>query len=223
MGKSVLGIDEAGRGPLIASMFIVGAMFVEEDLPMLKSLGVKDSKLLLHEKRIFLDKEIRKIAKKIKVIEVSAAEIDKAVDSKEGMNLNWLEAVKQAEIINELKPDRVVIDCPSTNIKKYREYLLNLVDDKLKKTMEVIVEHKADQNYVECSSASVVAKCAREESLNVLRKTVKEEFGSGYPSDPVTKEFVKKHWKKYPKIFRHSWSTYQKVANPEQQAGLDKF
>jgi len=41
------------------------------------------------------------------------------------------------------------------------------------------------------------------------------DFGSGYPSDPKTKAFLKENWKKYPEIFRVTWSSYKKVAQPK--------
>lgn len=162
---------------------------------------------------------IKEIVDDYKIIQVEPKEIDAAVESKDGMNLNWLEAHKTAEILNDLGPDKAFIDCPSTNIKKYSEYLKKL----LKKDVELIVEHKSDFLHVETGAASILAKVTRDRAIAKLQKQIKEPMGSGYPADPKTKEFVKKYWKKYSKWLRHSWSTYQKVANPEKQEGLDKF
>src|SRR3989344_8774678 len=100
----VAGIDEAGRGPVIGSLFIVGILINEEDSARLKSIGAKDSKLLPHKKRILLEKEILKIAKNHKIIKITPSEIDDAVQGHDGLNLNWLEAKKTADIINFLKP-----------------------------------------------------------------------------------------------------------------------
>src|SRR3989344_222274 len=158
----ICGSDEAGRGPAIGSLFIVGAMFNEEDVPKLKEIGVKDSKLLTHKKRKELSKEIEKLAVEIKIIQVKPKEIDEAVSDDNGFNLNWLEAKKQAEIINQLKPHKMIIDCPSPNIKAYTDYLKKLLDQELLKTIQLIVEHKADFNFPSCSAASIIAKCERE-------------------------------------------------------------
>ena len=49
----------------------------------------------------------------------------------------------------------------------------------------------------------------RDREIEKIQKTIKENIGSGYPADPVTKAFLKNNWNKYPEIFRHSWSTYQ--------------
>ncbi|MEW6063003.1 MAG: ribonuclease HII [Nanoarchaeota archaeon] len=216
----VLGIDEAGRGPCIGSMFIVGAMFDERDLAKLKSLGVKDSKLLVHKKRVELAEKIKKIAKKIKIVQVRPREIDKAVESKNGLNLNWLEALKQAEIINELKPDKAIIDCPSPNIKKYGEYLLNLLKNK---KIELIVEHKADYKYIPVGAASIIAKVEREKEVKKIEKFVGESIGSGYSSNPICQEFIKHNIDKYPEIFRKSWMTYKAHKTAKSQKKLDEF
>ena len=117
----VLGVDEAGKGPVIGSLFIAGVLIEEENISKLESIGVKDSKLLTHKKRIILADNIKKIVKKYKILQIKPSEIDRAVGKEDGLNLNWLEAHKTAEIINILKPDRAIIDCPSPNISKYKE------------------------------------------------------------------------------------------------------
>ena len=64
----VCGIDEAGRGPLIGPMVMAGVIVDEEGAESLKSLGVKDSKLLSHRKRVALYKRIVSVSKKYKII-----------------------------------------------------------------------------------------------------------------------------------------------------------
>lgn len=217
-----LGIDEAGRGPVIGSMFVAGAMFDAEDLKELVRIGVKDSKLLTHPKRVELADKIKKIARKIKVVKVEPVEIDEAVSGKDGLNLNWLEAFKQAEIINELKPDRVVIDCPSPNIKAYTEFLMNSIDDSIRDKVELVVEHKADKNFVECASASIVAKVMRELEMDEIKRKY-GEVGPGYTSNPVTQKFIKENWARHPEIFRKSWSTWKNHKESQGQKKLDDF
>ena len=214
----ILGIDEAGRGSVIGSLFLAGVMAEEKDIDRLKEIGVKDSKLLLHKKRVELETEIKKIAKKVKVIKVFPKEIDEAVES-DHLNLNWLEAHKQAEIINELKPDKAVIDCPSPNIKAYTNYLKKLLDNK---EVELIVEHHADTNFVICGAASIVAKCEREKEVLELKKKY-GDIGPGYSSNPITQKFVKENLDKHSEIFRKSWMTYKNHDNARKQRKMDEF
>jgi len=213
----VLGIDEAGRGPVIGPLIIAGVMIEDGKEVMLGA--VKDSKLLSHKKRIELNELIQKNSK-FKIIEVSPKEIDNALNSKsKGINLNWLEAQKQAEIINELRPDVAIIDCPSPNCKKYTEYLCNLITDK---KIKLIVEHKADVNYPVCSAASIIAKVKREEEMEKIRKKY-GDVGPGYQSNPITQKFIKENWEKYPEIFRKSWSTFKNEEKKKNQKNLNEF
>ncbi|MBU3940998.1 MAG: ribonuclease HII [Nanoarchaeota archaeon] len=217
MAKTILGIDEAGRGPVIGSLFIAGTMFDEKDVKKLKELDVKDSKLVPHKKRLVLDVEIQKIAK-VKVIEITPKEIDDAVDGDNELNLNWLEAEKTIEIINELKPDTAIIDCPSVNTEKYEEY----IRERLKVKVNLIVENKADENYIECAAASIIAKVARENQVEELKKKY-GDIGPGYPSNSTTQQFLKENYNKHPEIFRKSWSTYKKVVINKKQKNLGEF
>lgn len=213
----VCGIDEAGRGPLIGPMVMSGILIDEKDLDKLRDLKVRDSKLIAPKQREFLFKEIKKIIIKEKTIVVPAQEIDDALNS-EDLNLNKLEAIKTAMIINYLKPDRATVDCPSVNVKAYTEYLKTFIKSETK----LKVEHKADYKYIESSSASILAKVTRDREIEKLKKKHNVDFGSGYPSDPKTKEFLKNNYKKYD-FFRKTWSTYKKVADIKKQKNLRDY
>jgi len=211
----VLGIDEAGRGPVIGSLIIAGVMIKEGQEKKID--GVKDSKLLAHKIRLELDKKIRANSKFL-ILEVEPQEIDEALLS-DHLNLNWLEAHKQAEIINNLKPDKAIIDCPSPNCKKYEEYLRDLLDNK---DIELVVEHKADMNYPTCAAASILAKVKREQCMDEIKQKY-GDVGTGYPSDPKTKKFIAENWEKHPEIFRKTWSTFKNQAKKKGQKELGDF
>lgn len=213
----VLGIDEAGRGPVIGPLTIAGVMIEQGTESRID--GVKDSKLLSHKKRIELDKKIRKNSQYI-ILSVPPAEIDNALLS-DHLNLNWLEAHKQAEIINKLKPDKAIIDCPSPNCEKYKEFLKKLLNKDLRK-IELILEHKADFRYPVVSAASILAKVKREEEVEKIRKKY-GEIGPGYPSNPITQKFVKENWEKHPEIFRRTWVTWKNHQKMKHQKKLGDF
>lgn len=211
----VLGIDEAGRGPVIGPLIVAGVMIEDGKEKMLGE--VKDSKMLFHRKRKILAKNIKEVSK-YKLILVHPKEIDAALLSTD-LNLNWLEAHKQAIIINELKPNVAIIDAPSINTSKYKEYLLNLLENK---KIKLIVEHKADVNYPVCAAASIIAKVKREQEIQKLKKKY-GNFGPGYPSNKKTQEFVKKNWRKYPGLFRKTWSTFKRYSEPKKQKKLTDY
>lgn len=213
---TVCGVEEAGRGPVIGPMVMVAVLIEERDIKTLREIGVKDSKLLTPKVRELLYHQILKKVKH-KVVILSPSKIDEAVDSDE-TNLNWLEADTSAQMINELKPDKAILDCPSNNPDAYKDY----VKKKLNLEVELIVEHKADLNYPVVAAASIVAKVTRDAEIQKLKDEHKVDFGSGYPSDAITVKFLEKNYDKYD-FFRKSWQPYKDAVNRQQQRSLDEF
>jgi ribonuclease HII len=226
MNKFIAGIDEAGRGPLIGPLVICVAAIVENKEQELKELGVKDSKLLTERQREDILKELIKIIH-YELIMIQPSEIDDALTSP-NTNLNWLEADHGAALLNKLNVklddniSRCIIDCPSTNIKAYTDYVRKKVDND---EIKLVVEHKADFNYLIVGAASIIAKVTREKELEKIKKKLKIDFGSGYPSDPRTKEFLEKHHadKEYSHLFRKTWEPYKKISKSWAQKGLGEF
>ena len=205
-------------GPIIGPMVMAGVLADENQLSILKSIGVKDSKLLIHKKRLELYDKIISSVNSYRVVVVQPFEIDSALDSQD-MNLNWLEAHTSARIINELSPASITVDCPSVNTSAYRDYLLNLL---INKNVACRIEHKADLNYVECSAASILAKVVREMEVSALKEEF-GDFGSGYLADPKTDKFLKEHAFDFPHIFRKTWAPYKVLANIKNQRSLADF
>jgi len=218
VNKIIVGIDEAGRGPILGPMVMCGLM-VEEDKELIK-LKVKDSKLLTKSRRNELFDKIKAISKKCEVVVVEPDEIDRAVNNHDGLNLNKLEAKKTADILNKLNPDKAIIDAPSNNIKSYKEYLINLIDNK---KINIVLEHKADMNYPVVSAASIIAKVTRDNEIEKIKKKIKIDFGSGYMSDPKTVAFLEKYYEKYEHLFRKSWLPYKDKVNKKFQSKLEDF
>jgi ribonuclease HII len=214
----ICGVEEAGRGPVIGPMVMAGCNIKKTDIEKLDNVGVKDSKLLTPNKREELFDIIKKIVLDYKIIIVPAKEIDNALNSKD-MNLNLLEAKTSADLINELKPNKAILDCPSTNIKSYSDYVKNL----LITNTEIIAEHKADLNHTIVGAASILAKVTRDREIEKIKKEININFGSGYPSDPKTVEFLKKYYEKHNKIFRKTWSSYKRIIDAKKQTGLGDF
>ena len=72
----IAGIDEAGKGPVLGPMCVAGLLLDEDKLEKIARLGVKDSKKLSPQKREDLSVDIKKIADKIFILEVSPGQID---------------------------------------------------------------------------------------------------------------------------------------------------
>jgi len=206
----ILGIDDAGRGPLIGPMILAGVLIEKSKEVNLKELGAKDSKMLVHSTRISMAKTIKSMSK-YNIVKSSAEEIDSSLAS--GTNLNTLEAIKTAKIINELNSGKkiiVIVDCPSVNTIAWGNTVLSYIKNPGNLTLKC--EHKADANHPVVSAASILAKVTREEEVSKLKEQY-GDFGSGYPSDPKTKEFLKAHGQELANsgIFRKSWATWKKL------------
>ncbi len=223
------GVEEAGRGPVIGPMVMACVTVKSGVQEKLKQIGVKDSKLLTPKKREELFDKIIELVYSYEIIVLSAKEVDNSLFD-ETMNLNKLEAKTSANLINKLKPNKVILDCPSTNPLAYKEYVKSFILDK---NIEVIAEHKADVNYPVVSAASILAKVTRDKKVQELqviaekKLNLKLDIGSGYPSDPYTKIFLEKYWDKLDDVkdgfFRKSWKTYQNVAKSKSQKSLANF
>jgi len=204
------GIDEAGRGSLIGPMVIAGVSVKSSKLMLLQESNVKDSKMLLPSTRRRLYDLIVGNAEKVSVVEVSPKEIDKYVKyGKKLHKLNYLEVIMMAKIVEALDVGTVYVDSPDVKPERLALDILSLSKVKPK----IVAEHHADQNYVVVSAASIIAKVTRDRRIDELAKEY-GFFGSGYPSDSRTMEFVK-NWVEskgnLPDFVRLSWKSLKKI------------
>ncbi len=217
-----LGIDDAGRGPVIGPMVLAGCLIDEKTAKEFKKLGVKDSKQLTAKRREFLAEKIREQAETFEIELTYPTEIDGK--NADGINLNDLEAIKVANIINKINKGyskiKVVIDCPSVNITKWDDFLKTKI--KNLSNLEISCEHKADKNHVSVSAASILAKSAREKEMDFLKEKYGDGIGSGYSSDQMTCKFLNDNLKKYDNdgIFRKTWDTWKKACSAQEQRRL---
>jgi len=210
--KIVAGIDDAGRGPVIGPLVIAGVGFEEHKMSLLKRWGVKDSKKLTSRKRKKLATLIKKTSQKIVIKIIDTSTIDSAVFREHYNGLNHLEAVYIAMIINEITPHVVYVDSPDVLPIRFKKLIIKYLPNELK-DISIICENKADEKYTITAAASIIAKETREEIIKEL-KLKYGDFGSGYPSDPRTIEFLRRHYLNYgefPPIVRMSWSTLHKI------------
>jgi len=208
----ICGIDEAGRGPVLGPMVICGVCFFEAELKLLVDIGVKDSKKLSPKKRTELAKIIKIKCKSYKTIVVTAQEID--AREKNRITLNRLEEIKMAEIVEALKPDIIYIDAADVNEARFGKSIQKLL--KYSPT-KIISKHKADDLYPIVSASSIIAKDTRDSIIEELKKNY-GDFGSGYPSDTRSIEFLRewiKEKRKAPLIARKSWETTKQIIREE--------
>ena len=117
---AVGGIDEAGRGSILGPLVVAGVAAGEEALHSLGEAGVRDSKLLTPERRSLLYEEIKRLCDVVSFLPIPPAEIDRYVwHGTRRRKLNYLEAIYMSRIIPRLAVDRVFIDAPDTNTRRF--------------------------------------------------------------------------------------------------------
>ncbi len=214
----IVGADEAGRGPVFGPMVLCGVLSDERALDELKAAGVRDSKLLSPKRRETLAKLIVQKAK-CEIIELSPAEID---DSRlvQKINLNELEAMKFAKILDCLKPKIAYVDSTDPNPEMFKERIQRHLQTKPK----LVVENFADRKYAIVGAASIVAKVRRDQRIAELHERY-GDFGSGYSSDPRTISFLERWIRehgKLPEFARRSWETAQRIENEVKQKSVQR-
>ena len=197
----VCGVDDAGRGSVLGPLVIAGIVIKRTKINQLKKQGIRDSKKLTPLARERLYKKIINIVDDYYVTRISPKIIDKSVFNH---SLNHLEAQYMAKVISKLSPSVAFVDSCDVNPRRFGKEI-----SKLTSHSKIKSYHHADSKFVVVSAASILAKVSRDRAITRLRK--KYTVGSGYPSDPKTKAFIKKSIKRnIPLTFiRKSWKPVQ--------------
>ena len=203
----IAGIDEAGKGPVLGPMCVAGVLLDENKLGRLSHLGVKDSKKLTPKKREALSVEIKKLADRFFILEVSPGQID---ELRKLLTMNEIMVACYVKVLEELMPDSAFVDAADVIAQRFGENIKKKYSGDLKITSE----HNADEKYPIVSAASIIAKVRRDELVRNIEKTVGTEIGSGYPSDRKTITFLEKWVMEHgslPDFARSSWETSKNI------------
>ena len=209
-----LGADEAGKGPVLGSMFAAAVRVDPAALPD----GVGDSKGIAPAERGRLDERIRSIAEAVAVAEVPVARIDDPE-----ADMNTLTVAAQAEALSGVATDGLTgtVDAGDTDAERFGRRVADRVDA----AIGLAAEHGADETDPLVGAASIVAKVARDSHVAALADS-HGDVGSGYPSDPTTRAFLAGYVEEHgelPDCARTSWSTCDDVLAAAQQSALGEF
>ena len=197
----ICGVDEAGRGSMLGPLVVAGITISRTKINLLKKLGVRDSKKLSPTAREHLYKKIIKVVDDYYVVRIPPGIIDRSVSTH---SLNHLEAKYMARVISKLSPSTAFVDSCDVNSKRFGKEI-----SKLTTNTKIRSYHHADSKFITVSAASILAKVSRDRAIARLAK--KYDVGSGYPSDPKTKIFVKKSIRMNQDLtfLRKSWKPVQ--------------
>lgn len=229
-----MGVDEAGRGPVIGPLVVAAvAVPVEGGEDHLRRLGVRDSKKLQASRREHLAQEIGE-GYPHTVIEVPADDID-ALRATASLNVIEARIFASAVLglvakIGEEARVTAYLDAADTSETTFERYFRGSMADSpgADAVIGVVSRHEADDSFPVVSAASVLAKSRREEAVARIARELGEDFGSGYPSDRVTVAFLEKWIMEkgvLPPHTRSSWKTAQRLLDRHgsQVRRLDDF
>jgi len=216
--RRVLGLDEAGRGSVLGPLVVGGFCCDDQRVAELTAAGARDSKLLSPARRHAVYERLATLGER-RSIALAPRTIDRYV-ARGG--LNELELESFAQLVRDLRPDRVYVDACDPDAERFGYRLASLAGG----AVEVISRHKADRDLPIVGAASIVAKVDRDAALAALRASVPEPLGTGYPSDPTTRACVERHARdggRVPPWMRRSWETVQRVKRERPARTLDAY
>ncbi|MFC4543859.1 ribonuclease HII [Halosolutus amylolyticus] len=216
-------VDEAGKGPAIGSMF-AAAIWLEN--PDALPDGIADSKRLAPDRREELAATLRADDRvRVGVAEITTDRIDDPAT-----DMNSLTVRAHADAIETAVPDdhgssadvpSGLCDACDTDADRFA----GRVTDACAVPVDVDARHGADDDSRLVGAASIVAKVERDAHVARLAEQY-GPIGSGYPSDPTTREFLERYVADHgelPPVARASWSTCEDVLADAEQTGLGQF
>ncbi|KJH43717.1 ribonuclease HII [Dictyocaulus viviparus] len=207
----ILGVDEAGRGPVLGPMVYGCAVSPINNGNELKELGVADSKALSESRR----EEIFIVAYALCCL--SAQHISTSMLKRQKCSLNELSHGAAISLIRDALSSKInVVEIKVDTVGPKATYQLKLEKLFPGIAITVVVAEKADALFPIVSAASVAAKVTRDRHLRSWSfseanvKVPNDGYGSGYPGDPSTKKFLRESIDPvfgYSSLVRFSWKT----------------
>lgn len=209
-----LGVDEAGRGPVLGPM-VYGICYapLSED-QLLVDLGCADSKSLTEEKRDEIFDKICEQPEKMgwAVDVISPNYISTSMTRRTKVSLNEVSMNSAIALIKKtIDAGAFIREIYVDTVGKPEKYQAKL--EAIFPGLKIVVAKKADSTFPIVSAASICAKVSRDHAIRAWKFREGEigmEFGSGYPNDPATKSWLTENIDRvfgFPHLVRFSWST----------------
>ncbi|EMA65061.1 ribonuclease HII [Halorubrum kocurii] len=236
-----LGVDEAGKGPVLGPMAAAAVLADPSTLPA----DVDDSKRLTPSRRESIDAALREADRvAVGVAFVEPDEIDRPETDMNTLTVRGQARAVRAALADRAaigdraaagpldEPVRVVADAGDTSESRFARRLGEFVADGDADAdlpeVDVSAAHGADEDDPLVGAASVVAKVARDQRMAAVDAdyAAYDGVGSGYPSDPTTRSFLRAYVDDHgdvPDCARRSWATCDDVLAAAEQSGLDDF
>lgn len=157
---SVVGSDEVGTGDFFGPITVVAAFVKKEQIPLLKELGVQDSKNLKDDQIINIAKQIKTIVPH-SLLTLHNEKYNKL--QKSGMSQGKIKALLHNQAIGHVlrkiepeQPDAILID----QFAKKEIYYQYLKNEKIIQRNNVFFSTKAESVHLAVAAASILARYA---------------------------------------------------------------
>ena len=225
MSPYQIGVDEAGKGPVIGPMVAAAVRAAEADLPD----GIDDSKRLTAATRESIATQLRESpAVAVGLGVVTTDEIDDPET-----DMNSLTVAAQVRALGDVAADgdHTLVDAGDVSESRFARRVADGVADAGTDTeggvaIDVTAEHGADEASQLVGAASIIAKVERDSRIDAIGENYDRDVGSGYPSDPTTREFLADYVDRHgelPACARASWATCEDVVTAAEQSELAEF
>jgi ribonuclease HII len=184
--------------------------------------GIRDSKRLTPARREALADALRESDG----VEVGVGVVSvERIDAPE-TDMNRLTVAAQVEAVAAIArdADAVIVDAGDVNEGRFGRRVCDGVAA-AGVSVDVTAEHRADDRHALVGAASIVAKVERDARI----ESIADEYGdvgSGYPSDPATREFLRRYVDDHdalPGCARTSWKTCSDLLAAAEQSALSEF
>ncbi len=220
MSKTILGIDEAGKNPLMGPMVVAGFLCSASLEEKLRDIGVQDSKAFgsgarARERRRELAAQVRDLGRAV-VKRVSVAEINQH-------KLNGLVHLAGKDILSETTDAEAVFTDGGEYFQKLQAYHQNLT---------VIIG--GDRLNIFVSAASIVAKDERDRCFEEIAVSQRGRIegllgdeqdayqrlldGNSYPASKLIKKYLTRHREKYGELPPETRGRLVRFASGEPQS-----
>lgn len=200
----MIGIDEAGRGPVLGPLVMAAVRITDEQEAELRRLGIQDSKKYGSGKRAKMARLAARPAVlsrcEHRVVVYEPEEIDRYVRQGRLDDLEREGALRLLDEIGAAEDDAIVCDGEPIFARLSHRW------------PNLVAENKADAKHVCVSAASIVAKVLRDERMDEIVRRYEPEFGKfsggGYVNEG-TRRFLLAYEERYgelPPECRKSWT-----------------
>lgn len=184
-----IGIDESGKGDFFGPLCVAGVYAEGDEIAKLKSIGVRDSKLLNETSILKIGDSIRKNFAH-QIVKINPTKYNELIVQFRNLNklLAWGHATAIEQLVEKTTCRKVIID-------QFADENVVITALKRKKLeVDLTQRHRGEEDLV-VAAASILARQAFVEGIKKMENEFGQEFPKGASARTIAagKDFIRKH------------------------------